>query len=413
MSAEPHWQRHTRSSRPASRLASDPGIVMTDTPDDLWFDSNIPPIDQELPRRNGRDNVRFRFTQFRDIQPSTAPAYVVDKLIPRLGVVVVWGKPKCGKTFWTFDLEMHVALGWPYRGRRVEQGEVLHIACEGVAGLGTRKEAWRLHHIKAKSNTEIEAIDNAPFHLCKDTALDLIKDSDTVVNDIITQFGDRSIKIVTIDTLNRSLRGSESKDDDMAAYVRAATLLAEKFQCVVIIIHHCGHNEARPRGHSSLLGAVDALIEIKKNDTSRVLSEVEEMRDGPTGETTVSRLDVVNVTYDVNGEPITSCVIVPDDTAATTSKPPEKTKLLSAASQIALQQLRNVLTTDGIIPPECRHIPTNRPAVDYGLWRRYCYAGGISDKDTPEAKKKAFARAAETLIAARVVGRWEQWVWLL
>ena len=89
---------------------------------------------------------RFRFTPFHEIKLGTAPAYAVHGLIPRLGVTVIWGKPKCGKTFSAFDIEMHVALGWPYRGRRVRQGTVLHIACEGVAGLAARKEAWRLHH---------------------------------------------------------------------------------------------------------------------------------------------------------------------------------------------------------------------------------------------------------------------------
>jgi RecA-family ATPase len=218
---------------------------------------------------NGAANIRFKFTQFRDIKIGTAPAYVVDGMIPRLGVVVLWGRPKCGKTFWALDLEMHIALGWLYRGQRVEQGEVLHIACEGVAGVSARKEAWRLAHIKGKAPGEIEFIEACPFHLCRDTALDLIKDVDNVVADITLQFGDRPIRAITIDTLNRSLKGSESKDDDMAAYVRAATLLAETFQCVVIIIHHCGHTEARPRGHSSLLGAVDALIEINKDAGGR------------------------------------------------------------------------------------------------------------------------------------------------
>jgi hypothetical protein len=163
------------------------------------------------PNGGANSGIRFLFKRFRDIQLSKAPAYVVDQIIPRLGVTVVWGRPKCGKTFWTFDLEMHIALGWPYRGHRVEQGEVLHIACEGVAGLGTRKEAWRLHHISGCSLSETEAIDNAPFHLCKDTALDLIKDVDTVLADIVVQFGDQPIRIITIDTLNRSLQRSQRR----------------------------------------------------------------------------------------------------------------------------------------------------------------------------------------------------------
>jgi RecA-family ATPase len=35
-----------------------------------------------------------------------------------------------------------------------------------------------------------------------------------------------------------SLVGSESKDVDMAAYVRAADAIRDAFDCVVIIIHH-------------------------------------------------------------------------------------------------------------------------------------------------------------------------------
>jgi hypothetical protein len=358
---------------------------------------------------NGHAKIRFWFTQFRDIQPSTAPTYVVDKIIPRLGIVVVWGKPKCGKTFWTFDLEMHVALGREYRGHRVEQGEVLHIACEGVAGLGTRKEAWRLHHIAGKSDVEIEAIDNAPFHLCKDTALDLIKDVDTVVADIGLQYGGRPIKIITIDTLNRSLRGSESKDDDMAAYVRAATLLAEKFQCVVTIIHHCGHNEERPRGHSSLLGAVDALIEIKKDGAGLVHSEVEEMRDGPTGGTTVSRLEVVNVTYDVNDELITSCVIVP--TTDTPSPDHQAVRRLSAKDQIALDALHKAIDEAGETAPATPHMPENVRSASLDMWRRYYLLGTGSDGRTQEARWKAFQRSRDSLQARHAIGIWGDFVW--
>ena len=241
-------------------------------------------------------NIRLQFTQFRDIKLGTAPAYVVGGMIPAASASSWSGaSPKSGKTFWIFDVEMHVLLGWTYRGRRVEQGEVLHIACEGVAGLAARKEAWRLHHVEGKDAEAIAQIDAAPFHLCKDTALNLITDVDRVIADIVTQFAERPIKIITIDTLNRSLDGSELNDKDMPAYLRAAVRLAETFQCAVIVIHHCGHTENRPRGHSSLIGNADATIEVKKDNEGRTCTEVEDMRDGPKGAMTNSRLAVIEV----------------------------------------------------------------------------------------------------------------------
>ena len=35
---------------------------------------------------------------FRDIKISTAPAYLVKDIIPRCGLVIAWGPPKCGKS---------------------------------------------------------------------------------------------------------------------------------------------------------------------------------------------------------------------------------------------------------------------------------------------------------------------------
>ena len=68
-------------------------------------------------------------------------------LIPTEGLTVIWGPPKSGKTFAAFDICMHVALGWEYRGRRVQQGSVVYCSFEGQAGLASRMEAYRQKHL--------------------------------------------------------------------------------------------------------------------------------------------------------------------------------------------------------------------------------------------------------------------------
>jgi AAA domain len=316
------------------------------------------------------------------------------------------------------DLEMHIAIGWPYRGRRVEQGEVLHIACEGVAGLAARKEAWRLHYVKGKDAEAIGQIDAASFHLCKDTALDLIKDVDQVIADIVTQFAERPIRIITIDTLNRSLGGSESNDKDMAAYLRAAVRLAEIFQCVVIVIHHCGHIENRPRGHSSLIGNVDAIIEVKKDNGGRTCTEVEDMRDGPKGATTRSRLAVIEVTRDDNGDPITSCVIIPDDdTPAEQIDQRGKAKAdptlkLSAKNRIAFDLLQKAITAHGKPAPGHNHIPPSASVVDTDLWRRFYLAGTSADGQPENTRRAALRRARKALQSKKLIGLCDEMVWI-
>jgi hypothetical protein len=98
---------------------------------------------------NGR-KYRFKLVKFADLRPGVEPLYLVDELIPVAGLVDVWGKAKCYKSFWTLDLMLHVAMGWEYRDRYVHQGAVVYCAFEGAHGYKKRVEALRRHyHIEA------------------------------------------------------------------------------------------------------------------------------------------------------------------------------------------------------------------------------------------------------------------------
>jgi RecA-family ATPase len=101
---------------------------------------------------------RFHLVPFEEIQLGTEPQYLVKGIIPRVGLTVIWGPPKCGKSFWIFDVAMHVALGWPYRGRRVQQGPVVYCAFEGQNGISARVEAFR-------KTFPINADQPVPFYL--------------------------------------------------------------------------------------------------------------------------------------------------------------------------------------------------------------------------------------------------------
>src|ERR1700734_2870056 len=245
---------------------------------------------------------RFPLVPFHQIKISAGASYLVKGLVPRAGLVVVWGPPKCGKSFLTFDLSMHVALGWEYRGRRVKQGCVVYCALEGAQGFRARVEAFRREKLAGETPSP-------PFHLMA-SALNLVADQAAFLEALHTQLGEEKPVAVVIDTLNRSLAGSESDDKDMAAYVRAADAIRDAFDCAVVIVHHCGHNGERPRGHSSLIGAVDAQIAVKRDAAENIVATLELSKDGEAGAEIVSRLVPVEVGRDEDREPITSCVIV-------------------------------------------------------------------------------------------------------
>jgi Bifunctional DNA primase/polymerase, N-terminal/AAA domain len=257
---------------------------------------------------------RFKLTRFNQVSLSSTAVYLIYELIPLGGLIVIWGPPKCGKSFWAFDAFMHVALGWPYRGRKVQQGEVVYLALEGGRGFSRRVEAFRKRH----------EITDAPFYLITDRT-NLGTDHRALIAAVRTQ----SVKpaAVVIDTLNRSLAGSENKDEDMGSYLRAADSIREAFDCAVVIIHHCGINENRPRGHTSLTGAADAQLAVKRDLANNVVVELEWLKDGAENSAAIiSKLERVEIGHDEDGIPLTSCVVVPSTAAADSATAEQLTK---------------------------------------------------------------------------------------
>ena len=258
-------------------------------------------------KKKKSSNAPFTLVPFNRLKPGTGTSHLVKGLIPRVGIVAVWGPPKCGKSFWAFDLAMHSALGWEYRNRRVIAGTVVYCAFEGAEGFKARAAAFRRHH-----NVAPDA--EVPFFLMP-TRLDLVKDHMGLIASIQGQ--SETPVLVVLDTLNRSLRGSESSDEDMTAYLNAADAIREAFECAVIIVHHCGVDGTRPRGHTSLTGTVDTQLAVKRDVADNVLVTVEHMKDGPEGDMIASRLERVGLGSDDDGDPITSCVIVPVEISKT------------------------------------------------------------------------------------------------
>ena len=62
------------------------------------------------PRLPFLGKICFGLTPFAEFKLGDHEPYLVKGLLPRSGLVVIWGPPKCGKSFWAFDLLMHVSL---------------------------------------------------------------------------------------------------------------------------------------------------------------------------------------------------------------------------------------------------------------------------------------------------------------
>ena len=346
---------------------------------------------------------RFPLIAFNQIRLSTSARFRVRGLLPIRGLAVVWGPPKCGKSFLAFDMLMHVALGWPYQGHRVEPGTIVYCALEGQQGFEARKVAFEQAHLDSFEG-------EVPFYLMPAT-LALVADATELITAIRAQLPEgEAPAVVCLDTLNRSFTGSESDDRDMTAYVRAADSIRDAFGCLVVIVHHCGLEGTRPRGHSALAGAVDAQLAVKKLGDGFLSCTVELMKDGPDGETVTCRLERVEVGVDDAGEPITSCIVRPEDATGGSPVVERPRKPLRPEQRVALEALSEALISHGKPAPHSCGAPTKTNAVHRDAWREELYRRGVLDR-AHSNPSVAFGRLRNGLAAVGAIAERDELIW--
>lgn len=186
---------------------------------------------------------------------------------------VFFGEPKCGKSFIVTHLCLSIATNEPWFGKKVLQGSVLYVAAEGAGGFAKRIEAHRQHY---------GGIDGAPVHVVL-TSINL-RECEADVEPLIYWAKETGAKLIVIDTLSRTIAGgNENSPEDMGTYIANCDRIREGTGAHVLIIHHKpkGNNNT-PRGHSSLFGAIDALVLVEKRKDSNV-AKVEASKDEEDG----------------------------------------------------------------------------------------------------------------------------------
>ena len=156
------------------------------------------------------------------------------------------------------------------------------------------------------------------------------------------------------------------------------------------------------------MGALDCQIAVKRLGDDTIVTEVERMKDGAEGARTVSKLKVVEVGIDDDGDPITSCVIEPADAGWEA----DCDRKVTGQARIALDALCEALEKGGDPAPASAHIPPAKTVVRLDSWRGYVKARSITETDNADTQGRAFRRAAETLQERGFIGVWQGYVWL-
>jgi len=136
---------------------------------------------------------------------------------------------------------------------------------------------------------------------------------------LIRSAGLGELRLVAVDTISRALAGgNENAPDDMGALVSSLDRIRDELRCHVLAVHHLGKDASKgSRGHTLLHCAVDTEILIEFDEQSGVrTATITKQRDGETGASIPFRLRQVELGLNLDGDPVTSCIVGPTGSRA-------------------------------------------------------------------------------------------------
>jgi len=261
---------------------------------------------------------------------------LVEGVIGRAAMAVMYGDSNSGKTFAAIDLGAAICRGVPWLGRNTAPGLVLYLATEAAGSVRMRLKAYRrFHGVAARGFVIVQS----PVNLFDgDADVTAIV---AAVTEIESHYGEKVVLIIG-DTLARIAAGAnENSGEDMGVVIKHAEAIRRATSATFLWIHHCGKDQARGmRGWSGMRAAIDTEIEITADEALGTrAAELTKQRDLPgKGERIGFRLGIVPMGRNRWGTPRNSCVVISADAPAKAKKRGRPSEIEGAITECLLQR---------------------------------------------------------------------------
>lgn len=347
---------------------------------------------------------KFPAVSFRDIvETRVSFRWLIKNWLPANSFACIYGDKGTGKSFFTMDMMIHLAMGKDWRGKKIGMpAGVAYQVGEGSSGIGKRFQAW------VQENG-----DPGQIPLCVIPHVVNFLDADADITPFVEEIKKWEnkmgckIEVFVLDTLARAMVGGNDGDGgDMGRFIHNVEKARKELDCSALIVHHTGKDTSRgPRGHSALGAAADAMFELSRTETGTISVKIDKQKDEVSGNREFFRLKRVVIGADEDGDEIASCIIT--DAEKFVNDPNFQFK---GPAKIAMECLVQTLLDYGT-PVANVNIPKGIRAVDWHKWREKCFASGLVFSDDRQKMNNAFNAAGKILREKRAIGVYDKWVW--
>lgn len=226
-----------------------------------------------LQRSSGsRPAKLFKILSFKEVQARPEPKWLVHGVVPRGGLVMLYGPPNVGKTFLALDLAVAVASGQPWVGRETTLGRVLYVVAEGVGGFQKRLTVVESTRRLTREDTERVHFIDEPVQLQAPAEAQRLLDT---AREQIAE----PVDLVILDTLSRCfVGGDENNAKEVSRLVQSADRIGKETGATVLLVHHTTKAGDSERGSSVLRGSATTMLGVSAK-AGLVTLECEKQKD--------------------------------------------------------------------------------------------------------------------------------------
>jgi hypothetical protein len=185
--------------------------------------------------------------------PKPEVEWILDGIMGAGHLGLVLGKPKAGKTYFTFNLAVNVSRGTPFLGRVTAQGPVLYLALDA-------------DEIQKYMEMMGGDFSNISFHYEKAPT--------DAVDKLIRVIEEGSPRLVVADIMQKLIRLKDEKSyAEAISKLEPLSDVARRHRCGIILNHHSPKQEREivdaALGTTGLVASADTSILIKKDHNDR------------------------------------------------------------------------------------------------------------------------------------------------